>query len=157
MTPIAAFPPARMPPMAGRSITITARIAFFLCGLVSLLNAAPYALLRGVDIPIESEWVIFAVALTVVGFFSLAAAVLPRSWIASLCGKDRNDSRLFLAPLKLLGCFAVTFYLVAVAAYFAPHAWSLNPQFILAICPMYLYEDDHRSIVTMDLLYPISD
>jgi hypothetical protein len=123
--------------MSEPATRIVARSALFLCGLLSLLNAAPYALLRGVDIPVEGEWVIFVAALGLVGFFGLATAVLPRSWIARLCGKDRDDPRLFSVPLKLLGGFAAAFYLVAVVSYFAPHTWNLNPQFMLALCPMY--------------------
>ena len=34
--------------------------------------------------------------------------------------------------------FAGVFYLVAVFAYFSPNRWNLNPQLMLALCPMYL-------------------
>jgi hypothetical protein len=54
--------------MAGRAIRVTARVVFLLCGLVSLFTGVPYVMLRGVDLPVQSEWVIFAVALAVVGF-----------------------------------------------------------------------------------------
>jgi hypothetical protein len=124
--------------MAGRAITITSRIVFFVCGLTSLLTAVPYAIQRGAELPVQSEWVIFVAALTLVGVFSLMLAVLPRSWIAKACKKDRDDPQLFSAPLKRLGSFAAIFYLIAVAAYFTPNRWNLNPQLILALCPMYL-------------------
>jgi hypothetical protein len=124
--------------MAGGAITITSRIVFFVCGATSLLTTVPYALLRGVDLPVQSEWVIFVVALALVGLFSVAVALLPRSWIARVCKKDRDDERLFSEPLKLLGGFAAFSYLLAVAAYFAPHRWNLDPQLMLMLCPMYL-------------------
>src|SRR5437879_7316910 len=117
----------RMRPMAGRAIRITSRIAFLVCGLISLLTGVPFAMLRGIDLPVQSEWVIFVVALALVGLFSLAVALLPRSWIAKVCKKDRDDERLFSTCLKLLGVFAAIFYLLAVAAYFAPQRWNLNP------------------------------
>ncbi|HEY3973826.1 MAG TPA: hypothetical protein VGM18_12540 [Candidatus Sulfotelmatobacter sp.] len=123
--------------MAGRAARITSRIVFFVCALISLVTVYPYALLRGAELPVQSEWVIFVVALSVVGFFSLAMAVSPRSWIAKVCNKNRDDARLYSAPLKLLGGFAAIFYLAALVAYFAPHAWNLNPQLMLALCPMY--------------------
>lgn len=123
--------------MAGRAIRITSRIVFFVCGLTSLFTCFPYVVLRGSELPVQSEWVIFAVALAVVGLFSLAVAVLPRSWIAALRRQDREDERLFSAPLKLAGAFAAIFYLLAVVAYFAPHNWNLNAQLMLALCPMY--------------------
>ena len=49
--------------VAGRAIRITSCIVFFGCGLISLLTGVPYAMLRGVDLPVQSEWVIFVVAL----------------------------------------------------------------------------------------------
>jgi hypothetical protein len=129
---------ARMRPVAGIAIRITSRVAFIACGLISLLTGAPYVMLRGVDLPVQSEWVIFVVALALVGLFSLAVGLLPRSLIAKVCKKDRDDQRLFSTPLKLLGSFAAISFLLALVAYFAPHSWNLNPQLMLALCPMYL-------------------
>jgi len=126
-----------MRPVAGRAIRITSRIVFFLCGLISLLTGVPYAMLRGVDLPVQSEWVIFVVALALVGLFSLTAALLPRSLMAKVFKKDRDDERLFSTPLKLLGSFAAISFLLALVAYFAPHSWNLNPQLMLVLCPMY--------------------
>jgi len=123
--------------MAGRAIRITSRIAFLLCGLTSLLTGAPYVILRGAELPVQSEWIIFVVALALVGVFNVALAMLPRSWIARACKKDRDDERLFSAPIKLLGGFAAIFYILALIGYFAPHSWNLNPQLMLVLCPMY--------------------
>jgi len=95
-------------------------------------------MLRGAELPVQSEWIIFVVALALVGGFSLTIALLPRSGIAKICKKDRDDARLFSTPLKVLGSFAATFYLVAVFAHFAPSRWSLDPQLMLSLCPMYL-------------------
>ena len=94
-------------------------------------------MLQGVDLPVQSEWVIFVGALALVGLPSLAAALLPRSWIAKVSKKDRDDERLFSVPLKLLCGFAAISYLLALVAYFAPHSWNLNPQLMLALCPLY--------------------
>jgi hypothetical protein len=94
-------------------------------------------MLRGAELPVQREWVIFAVALALVGLFSVAAAVLPRSWIAKACRKDRNDLQLFSAPLKLLAGFAAIFYLLALVAYLAPHGWNLDPQLMFSVCPLY--------------------
>jgi hypothetical protein len=94
-------------------------------------------MLRGAELPVQSEWIIFAVALGLVGVFSLTLAVLPRSWLAKACRKDRDDKRLFSTPLKLLGIFAAIFYILALVAYFAPHSWDLDPQLMLSLCPMY--------------------
>jgi hypothetical protein len=124
--------------MAGRAIRITSRIVFLVCGLTSLFTGVPYALLRGEDLPVQSEWVIFVAVLASVGLFSVAVAVLPRSWIAKLCKSECDEERLYLAPLKLLGAFASIFYVLGLVAFLAPHTWNLNAQLLLAMCPMYL-------------------
>lgn len=124
--------------MTGRALRTISRISFLLCGLISLLTGAPYALLRGVDLPVQSEWVIFVSVLALVGVFGVVMAVLPRSWIAKICRRDRDDERLFSVPLKILGSFAAIFYIVAVVAYLTPQRWQLNPQVMLSLCPMYL-------------------
>jgi hypothetical protein len=144
--------------MAGRAIRITSRIVFFVCGATSLVTAAPYVMLRGVDLPVQSEWIVFAVALALVGVFSVTLAVLPRSWIAKICKKDRDDEQLFSALLKLLGRFAATFYLLALVAYLAPHRWNLDPQLMLALCPMYLVKMmfDPSLVAILCLLAPMN-
>jgi hypothetical protein len=123
--------------MAGRAIRITSRIVFLLCGLTSLLIAVLYGFLRGEDLPVQSEWIVFVVALGVVGILNVAVTFLPRSWIARVCGKDRDDPRLFSTPLKLLGIFAAIFYAIALLAFFSTHSWNLNPQLMIFLCPMY--------------------
>ena len=144
--------------MAGRAIRITSRIVFLVCGSISLLTGAPYVMLQGVDLPVQGEWVIFVVALALVGVFSVAVAVFPRSWIARLCKKDRDDERLFSAPLKLLGYFAAVSYLVALVAYLAPHRWNLDPQLMFALCPMYLVKMtiDPSLVAVFFLLAPMN-
>jgi hypothetical protein len=123
--------------MPGRAIRTTSRITFLLCGLISLFTGVPYVMLRGAELPVQSEWVIFVVALGLVGVFSVTVAVLPRSWIAKACKKDRDDEQLFSAPLKLLGGFAAISYLLGLVAYLAPHRWNLDPQVMFSLCPMY--------------------
>jgi hypothetical protein len=123
--------------MPGRALRITARLAFLLCGLTSLFTAVPYVMLRGAELPVQSEWIIFVVALALVGVFSVALAVLPRSWSAKVCKRDRDDKKLFSTPLKMLGGFAAIAYVLALVAYLAPHSWNLDPQLMLSLCPMY--------------------
>ena len=124
--------------MTGRTIRITARVVFCVCGLTSLFTGVPYALLRGAQLPRQSEWVIFVAALAVIGVFSVTVSLLPGAWIAKISGRDPNDKRLFALPLKLAVSFAAISYAVAVFAHFAPQTWRLNPQIMLALCPLYL-------------------
>ena len=144
--------------MPGRAIRTTARLAFLVCGLTSLFTAVPYVLLRGAELPVQSEWVIFAVALALVGVFSVTVAVLPRSWIAKPCKRHRDDEQLFSAPLKLLGGFAAIFYVVALFAYLAPHRWNLDPQLMFSLCPMYFVRTmfDPSLVATLFLLAPMN-
>jgi len=144
--------------MPGRAVRTTSRITFLFCGLISLLTAVPYAMLRGAELPVQSEWVIFVVALALVGVFSVTLAVLPRSWIARACKTDRDDEQLFFAPVKLLAGFAAISYLLALVAYLAPHSWNLDPQLMLALCPMYLVKMmfDPSLVATFLLLAPMN-
>jgi hypothetical protein len=123
--------------MSGRALRTISRIAFFLCGGTSLFTGFPYVMLQGTDMPVHRLWFLFPVALGVVGVFSLMVAVLPRSWIAKACKKDRDDKQLFSAPLKLLAVFAAIAYLLALLAYLAPHSWDLNSTLMLSLCPLY--------------------
>jgi hypothetical protein len=124
--------------MSGRALRASSRVAFLLCGLTSLFTGVPYVMLRGIGLPVQSEWIVFAIPLALLGIFSLTLAVLPRSLIAKACNRDRGDPRLFSPLLKVLGGFAAIGYLVAVFAYSAPNRWNRNPQLMLSLCPMYL-------------------
>ncbi len=144
--------------MSGRAIRITSRIAFFLCGLISLLTGVPFLALRGAELPVQSEWVIFVAILSLVGLFSVTLAVLPRSSIAKGCKKDRDDEKLFLTPLKWLGCFAAVSYLLAFVAYLAPHRWNLDAQLMFSLCPLYFVKMtfDPSLLTTIFLLAPMN-
>ena len=144
--------------MTGRAIRAVSRIVFVVCGLVSLVSAVPYVMLRGAELPIQSEWVIFAVVLALVGIFSVTVGVLPRSWIAAACGKDRDAPYLFSAPLKLLGAFAAIAYLVALVAYLAPSRWNLDPQLMFALSPLYYVKMtfDPSLVAVIFLLAPMN-
>jgi hypothetical protein len=144
--------------MTGRAIRTTSRIAFLVCGLISLFTSVPYVMLRGVDLPVQSEWVIFAVALALVGVFSVMVGLLPRSWIAKVCKRDRDDQQLFSTPLMALGAFAAVFYCLAVAAYSAPNRWNLDPQLMLPLCPMYFVKMtfDPPLVAILFLLAPMN-
>lgn len=144
--------------MSGRAIRTLSRIVFLLCGLISLLTGVPYVMLRGIDLPVQSEWVIFVVALALVGFFSVALAVMPRSWIAKACRKDRDDERLFSLPLGILATFAAVFYLLALVAYLSPHRWNLDPQVMLSVCPLYFLKMtfDPSVLAVLFLLAPMN-
>jgi hypothetical protein len=144
--------------MSGRAIRTLARFAFLLCGLISLFTAVPYVMLRGVDLPYQSEWIVFVVALMLVGGFSVMVGLLPRSRIANACKKNPDDEKVFAAPFKVLVSFATIFYLVAVLAYLAPHRWNLDPQLMLSLCPMYFLRMtfDPSAAATFLLLAPLN-
>ncbi len=132
---------------------------FLVCGLTSLFTGVPFLIVRGeLPLPVQSEWVVFAIALALVGLFSVTLAVLPRSWIAKACKKDRDDEQLFLAPLKWLGGFAAISYLLALVAYLAPHRWNLDPQLMFSLCPLYFVKMtfDPSLVTTFFLLAPMN-
>ncbi|MFY9740412.1 MAG: hypothetical protein WA252_06970 [Candidatus Sulfotelmatobacter sp.] len=144
--------------MSARAIRITSRIAFFLCGVTSLFTCVPFLMLRGAELPVQSEWVLFVAILASLGLFSVTVAVLPRPWIATACRKDRDDEQVFLAPLRWLGSFAAIAYFVALVAFLAPHSWDLDPQLIFSLCPMYFVKMtfDPSLVATFFLLGPMN-
>jgi hypothetical protein len=144
--------------MSGRAVRGISRIAFFLCGLISLFTGVPFLMLRGAELPVQSEWIIFVITLGLLGLFSVTLALLPRSSIAKACKKDRDDEQLFLAPLKWLGAFAAISYLLALVAYLAPHRWNLDPQLMFSLCPLYFVKMtfDPSLLTTFLLLAPMN-
>jgi hypothetical protein len=144
--------------MSGRAVRAVSRVVFFLCGAASLFTTVPYLILRGAGLPREGEWIVFLVVLAALGLFSVGLAVLPRSWIASVGKRDRDDPQLFTTPLKWLGVFAVIFYLVAVVAYLAPSRWNLDAQLMFLLCPMYFLKQqfDPSLPMTFFLLGPLN-
>jgi hypothetical protein len=144
--------------MSGRALRTTSRIAFFLCGLISLFTCVPFLMLQGAELPVQSEWVIFVIVLAILGFFSVTLALLPRSWIAKACRKDRDDKQLFSTPLRWLGAFAAISYLLALVAYLAPRQWNLYPQLMLSLCPLYFVKMtiDPSLLTTLFLLAPMN-
>jgi len=144
--------------MARRAINIAARIVFFLSGVVSLLLAALYMMLRGADLPSQNEWVIFAVVLSLVGAVNLLAAILPVSWTAKIC-RIADKSSLFLHPLRMFGVFAAVFYLLTVGLFFTPHEWNLSGfLWTFLLCPVYIVREtfDPRPLVIFLMLAPIN-
>lgn len=144
--------------MTGRAIRAAARIAFIACGLISLFTCVPYVMMRGAELPVQSEWILFTAALTLIALPSVALGILPRAWIAKSCGKNRDDDRLFVTPLRWLGCFAAISYLVAIGVYFAPNQLSLNPQLMFSLCPMYFIKMtfDPSLVAILFLLAPLN-
>ena len=144
--------------MAGGAIRTTSRIAFFLCGLISLFTGVPFLMMRGTELPVQSERVIFVAILGLVGVFSVTLAALPRSWIAKVCKKDRDDQQLFLEPLKMARRLRGNFISPALVAYLAPHRWNLDPQLMFSLCPLYFVKMtfDPSLVTTFFLLAPMN-
>lgn len=136
----------------------TSRFIFILCGLTSLVTAVPYAMLRGIDLPYQSEWVIFVVVLGLVGIVGIGAGLARRAWIAKICKRNPDDKRLFSWPLRLVVGCATLFYAIAAFAYFAPHNWNIDAQLMLALCPLYLLKMtfDPSAAMVFFLLAPMN-
>lgn len=119
--------------MATRLIGIPSRVAFFVCGMISVLLSRMYLALRGFDPASHDTWSLFSVALTVVGGLALVVALLPGSWVEKGCKMQRHE--LSAMPVKTLGAFAAVSYLSIVGLSLAPHRWHPSPQFVFSVCP----------------------
>jgi hypothetical protein len=127
-----------MAAMPGRAINVLARIVFFLGGVMSLLIAVLYTFLHGADLPRQSDWVILAVVLGLVGGVNVLAAIFPASWTARTC-RIGDKSSLFLLPFRMFGSFAVVSYLLTVGLFFTPREWNLEGfLWTFLLCPVYV-------------------
>src|ERR1700733_9636945 len=119
--------------MSNSLIGIPSRLAFAVCGLISVALSRIYIALRGFDPASHGSWSLFSVLLTAVGGFAVFIALLPSSWVKKAFKIEPGKST--SVPIKLLAGFAVVSYLVIVGLFFAPHSWHPIPQFILSLCP----------------------
>lgn len=143
--------------MAGHGVNITARVVFFVSGVVSVAVAALYAMLRGSDLPSQGDWIIFTVVLGLVGAGNVLAAILPASWTARMC-RVKNKSSLSSVPFRAFGAFAVVSYLVTIGLFFTPHEWNLSGSvWTFLLCPLYIVRQtfDPSSMAIFAMLAPI--
>ena len=133
--------------MPGRAAQIVVRIVFLLSGLVSCMATVPYAILRGVGLPYQSEWIIFVILFPLAGMISLLAAVFPASWTARIWrlhdSRLQDKSSLFSLPFKMFGAVAAVAYVLTITLYFTPHEWNLDSYlWTFLLCPVYLIRAD---------------
>jgi hypothetical protein len=117
--------------MASRLIGIPSRVAFCVCGLISVLLGRMYIALRGLDPASHGSWSLFSAVLMVVGVSAVFIALLPGSWVQK--ARKMELEKPSSLPIKMLAGFAVVSYLVVVGLSFAPHTSS--PQFVFSVCP----------------------
>ena len=119
--------------MASRPIGIPSRVAFFVCGLISVALSRIYIALRGFDPTSHGSWSLFSAVLMVVGVSAVLIALLPGSWVQSV--RKIEVSKPSSLPIKMLAGFALVSYFVVVGLSFAPHSWHPRPQFVFTVCP----------------------
>ena len=117
--------------MANGPIGIPSRLAFLVCGLISVLVSRVFWALQGFIPAPNARWSLFSAALMVVGGFDVVIALLPGSWVEKVRKISPSS-----VPLKMLGGFAVLSYLSTVVALnFAPLSWLPSPQLVYTVCP----------------------
>jgi hypothetical protein len=119
--------------MASSLIGIPSRIAFFVCGTITVALSRVYLALRGLDSTFQGSWFLFSTALMVVGVSAVVIALLPGSWVERTFKIE--SGQLSLVPIKMLGMFAIVFYLLNVGFFLAPHGLHPTPQLVFAVCP----------------------
>lgn len=122
--------------MRSRPARIASRLAFFLCGAVSLLISRVYRAIQGLAHAysgLQGHWSIFSGVLLVVGGFAVIIALLPSSWIErrSASGNEQPS----LIPIKMLAGFALFSYILTVGLDFVPLRWHPDPQLAFLVCP----------------------
>ncbi len=124
--------------MASRPARIVSRIAFFLCGAISVLISRVYWAIQGLahaNSRFRGHWSLFSAALLAVGVFAIIMALLPSGWIERVRNDGSGNGRLSSAPIKMLASFALFSYILTVGLEFAPHSWHPDSQSVFLICP----------------------
>ena len=122
--------------MPSRTARIASRLAFFLCGAVSVLISRVYWALQGLAHAysgFQGHWSLFSGVLLGVGALAVVVALLPSSWIER--GGGTHNEQPSLIPIKMLASFALFSYILTVALDFAPLGWHPDPQLAFLICP----------------------
>jgi hypothetical protein len=115
--------------------TLAYRVAFFACGVFSVLIGRAYNDLLAFDPARRQAWIVFSITIVAVGIAGVSIAMLPESWAKILFGKRMDHGAWLSLPVKLLAAFFVMAYaVVAVPALFSPTA-RLSPLLVYVLCP----------------------
>ncbi len=136
--------------MASRPARIVSRIAFFLCGAISVLISRVYWAIQGLahaNSRFRGHWSLFSAALLAVGVFAIIMALLPSGWIERVRNDGSGNGRLSSAPIKMLASFALFSYILTVGLEFAPHSWHPDSQSVFLICPACAANDHSGSCI----------
>lgn len=122
--------------MTDSAIGVPSRLAFLVCGTISILIGNLYRNLRLAPGPVaHSKWDLCSVALMAVGGLAVAIALLPGSWIKSVRKIGPNHQQTLSLPLQMLGGFAAFSYLLTIGAFFAPLRGHPSPGLVFFVCP----------------------
>lgn len=126
--------------MRNSFIGIPSRIAFLLCGIISLALGRVYRSLVGLDRASEGSWSVFWAILMAVGGLAVLLAILPGSWISKALRVESTKHS--LVPIKMMGAFAAASYLIIAGLSFGIVGFSvaslgsrLSPEFVFSVCP----------------------
>jgi len=81
------------------------------------------------------KWLLFAVALALIGSLASVIALLPSPWLERVCYSGAATEHRSSIPVKMLAGFAVFSYLLTVGLDFAPLNWHLSANMIYSVCP----------------------
>jgi H+/Cl- antiporter ClcA len=109
------------------------RIAFFVCGLVSILIARAFRGL-GMFFPANRHaWTAMSCTLMIVGVINAVVAIVPQAWMRSIFGStDRHWIKL---PFRMLVGFFVTSYAVVAVLSVLQPGTQVSPLTVYALCP----------------------
>lgn len=122
--------------MTDSAIGVPSRLAFLVCGTISILIGNLYRNLTLAPGPAaHGKWDLSSIALMAVGGLAVAIALLSGSWIKSVSKIGPNNQQLLSLPLRMLGGFAVFSYLLTIGLYFAPLSGRPSPWVVFSVCP----------------------
>jgi hypothetical protein len=120
--------------MLVRQSGIIARVAFLVCGMLSVLLGRAYLFLKSTHFT-PGPWGLFSAVTIVAGGFSIVLALLPSRWMQSERKVSDGNSHQLDVPLRVLAAFAAASFLITAVLAFAPLGWHPSPEAAFAVCP----------------------
>jgi hypothetical protein len=119
--------------MRNSFIGVPSRIAFFVCGMISISLGTVYRALLRLDLGSKRSWSAFSAVLMLVGVLGVVIALLPGTWVRKALRVEPTEHSLL--PIKMMGTCAAASYLAMVGLSVASHNWRPSPELVFSICP----------------------
>ena len=113
---------------------MTKRVAFFICGLMTVVIGRLYSGLQRFAPTQKIAWLPFSYALLIVGTIAVFVSFLPTTWVQRISAERTEPRR--VTPFRFLWSFAAIGFLLVVVSSFVPLRFARPPvPLVYSLCP----------------------